>query len=1029
MADIQFDINLDLVEKYVPAENVTVVQEDYQSVKFVYTILNREQPVDLSGATDIVVSFVKPDGHIVLQNDGTLVNGKIELVANPQAFTYVGKTYFQIQYKIGTSIYNTRQAFLWVERGSTSCQTLSSTDFAPMLDQAIQAGQMLSGIDLQALIDSKVTAENAQADVDALELRVGALEVTIVGLDSRVDALEASQAIQDGKITTLETGLASVESNLSGLTSRVTANETAISGLQTSQVTQDTKITALETGQANLSSRVTSVEGNITTVVSEVDALQLTAVDHETRIDGLEANMPNLDPINTAITTLQAKDVEQDGRIGANEIAISAVQTKNTQQDTAIAGNATEIGNLQAEQTTQNNRLTAVENKNATQDSAIGDIQAKDTAQDAAISSLQSSQATQDTDIASIKVKNTEQDTAISANATSIVAVDTKVDANKTAQDTVNSGVAGSLSNHTTRIDALEADATVDDARITNLEGDNTSNKNRIATIEGAIGVLNSDINDLQGNDAVQDSRLNDIETKNANQDTAISGNTASITANKADADSKITGLTTRLGTAEADIANLKTKDTQQDIRITAIENKDATQDNRMTAIETKNTQQDTTINKVTNNQIVDIKHYQQKIRANNVAKLSKFEFPINFSWKAPIDIFTDGKNFKTFFDVSKFKNTGGVTYYIKYDIGSNANNGTSENTPFQTLSKAIQVSNDGDTIVVLDEILSRTTMSMSNISITKNINIIAKNKCVIKSGDTQVFTKTPGYENVYETTRSGAIRVVDYKKLYDFVQVNNVGECNSIPGTWFSDGTKVFIHTLESTAPIDSNHFILINVGAFFTVNAVSRDVNFYMENLDIIGGFPTVETKNSTTSTPSIYLKNTNLLFNCSTIQGALYAAGCKHCFSQNVTCAYSWEDGFDYQPLSGIATNFIEVDCRGHSNGRLNQSADNFNGSTAHENCKGVRVGGQYYRNIGPQVVDIYGTVQSLNFNVLVFDGASTQIVKIGFEVMDNEMWLYNCTSFGNDLDIYAPTGTMYVDNNSVYYVKGGNITEIS
>ena len=566
MADIQFDITLDLVEEYVPAENVTVVQEDYQSVKFVYTILNREQPVDLSGATDIVVSFVKPDGHIVLQNDGTLVNGKIELVANPQAFTYVGNTYFQVQYKIGTSIYNTRQAFLWVERGNTSCQTLSSTDFAPMLDQAIQAGQMLAGIDLQALIDSKVTAENAQADVDALELRVGALEVTIVGLDSRVDTLEISQATQD----------------------------TAISGLQASQATQDTKIATLETGQAGLSSRVTSVEGNITTVVSEVDALQLTAVDHETRIDGLEASIPNLDPINTAISSLQAKDVEQDGRIGANEIAISAVQTKNTQQDTAIAGNATGIANLQAEQTTQNNRLTAAENKNAAQDSAIGDIQAKDTAQDAAISALQSSQATQDTDIAAIKVKNTQQDTAISANSTSIAAVDTKVNANKSAQDTVNSGVSGSLSNHTTRIESLEADATVDDARITNLEGDNTSNKNRISNVEGAIGVLNSDINSLQGNDAVQDARLNAIEVKNTTQDGQIATNSSAIAANKADADSKITGLTTRLGTAETDIVNLKAKDTQQDTRMTAIENKNDAQDTRMTTIEGVNTTQNT---------------------------------------------------------------------------------------------------------------------------------------------------------------------------------------------------------------------------------------------------------------------------------------------------------------------------------------------------------------------------------------------------------------------------------------------------
>ena len=517
MADIQFDINLDLVEKYVPAENVTVVQEDFQSVKFRFTITNREQPVDLTGATNIVVSFVKPDGHLVLQNDATLVNGKVELVANPQAFTYVGKTYFQVQYKIGSSIYNTRQAFLWVEKGHTSCQTVSSTDFAPMLDQAIQAGQMLSGIDLQALIDSKVTAENAQQDVDNLEIRVGALEVTIVGLSSKVSALET------------------------------------------------------------------------------------TAADHETRIDTLEANYPNLSPIEADITVLKAKNVEQDGRIGANELAISAVQTKNTQQDTAIAGNATAITNLQAKDTAQDTRMTAIENKNTGQDDRLSAVESKNTSQDTAISALQSSQATQDTKISAIETKNSQQDTAISANAASITTVDNKVVANKTAQDAINTSTAGSIANHTSRITALETDSTTDNARITNLEMDNSSNKTRISATEGAIGVLNTDINALQGSDAIQTADIAAIKTKNAQQDIAISDNTAAITANKTDADAKITGLNTRVGIVETDIAGLKTKDTQQDTRMAAIENKNDAQDTRMTTIEGVNTAQNTRLTDIEN--------------------------------------------------------------------------------------------------------------------------------------------------------------------------------------------------------------------------------------------------------------------------------------------------------------------------------------------------------------------------------------------------------------------------------------------
>lgn len=431
------------------------------------------------------------------------------------------------------------------------------------------------------------------------------------------------------------------------------------------------------------------------------------------------------------------------------------------------------------------------------------------------------------------------------------------------------------------------------------------------------------------------------------------------------------------------------------------------------------------TLNKVSDKQTIDIKHFQQKIRMDNKAKLSKFLLPSNFSWQyAPIQIFTDGKSFKTYFDVAALKNTGGTTYYIKHDTGLNTNDGKSESAPFQTLGKALSVANDGDTIIILDTLLSRTNLGIANISVTKNINIIAKTKCVIKAGDTHTFTKTSGYTNVWETTRSASLRVVDYVKEYDFIRVNSIAECELSSGSWYTDGSKVYMHTLESVTPIDSKHFILINTGSFITVDSTIRNVKLYLENVDIVGGTPSVETKNSASTKSYLYVKNSKLLYNCATTQGSIYAAGCEHAFFQNVTCAYSWEDGFDYQPLNGTPTKFIEVDCIGHSNGRFNQAADNFNGSTAHQDCKGIRFGGYYYKNIGPNVVDIYGTIQSINFNVASFDSAATQIPKIGFEIMDNQMWLYNCTAFGNDIDVYYPTGNMYVDDNSVYYTKGGS-----
>lgn len=42
------------------------------------------------------------------------------------------------------------------------------------------------------------------------------------------------------------------------------------------------------------------------------------------------------------------------------------------------------------------------------------------------------------------------------------------------------------------------------------------------------------------------------------------------------------------------------------------------------------------------------------------------------------------------------------VTYYVQTDIGNDSNNGTSEETPFKTLSKAISTASNDDMINLL---------------------------------------------------------------------------------------------------------------------------------------------------------------------------------------------------------------------------------------------------------------------------------------------------------------------------------------
>lgn len=212
MANIQFFVDLDLIDKYVPAEDITVVQESYQSVEFFFNINKNGSPVDLAGATDFVFALVKPDGHVVLQDDAVLENGKVKVVVNPEAFTAKGKVFYQMQYKIGTAIYNTRQAFAWVEQGNTSCQALKSTDYAPFLDQSIELGKLFGNADnVPEIIAAPEVANSALAQTNINTDDICKLENKSVEQDANLEATKelANSALNKSTENTNQIGVLS----------------------------------------------------------------------------------------------------------------------------------------------------------------------------------------------------------------------------------------------------------------------------------------------------------------------------------------------------------------------------------------------------------------------------------------------------------------------------------------------------------------------------------------------------------------------------------------------------------------------------------------------------------------------------------------------------------------------------------------------------------------------------------------------------------------------------------------------------
>jgi len=565
MAEILFNVNMDLVDKYTPAEDITIPQEDDLSVKFVYSIFNREVAEDLTGATDIVVSFVKPDGHIVLQSNGTLaLPNKVEIVANAQAFTYVGKVYMQVQYKKVGQTYNTRQAFFWVEKSGTSCTTVASSDYAPYLDNIMNTWELLSAVDLQALIDSKVTAENAQADIDILTPRVITLETSYTALAARVAAAETDITAIKGVNTAQDT--------------RLTTLETAKIANDTKNTAQDNRLTAIESGQTTQDNRLTSIETKNTT--------------QDTRLTTIETATSGIPTMQTDITTIKGVNTTQDSRIGALETAKTANDTKNATQDTNIGNNASAISALQTSQATQDTKIANLESGQGTANTRMTAIETKNTQQDGRLTAIETVNTTQDTDIATIKTKNTTQDTRLTALEDGASALSATVAANKTAQDTVNTSTASSIGTLNTKMTAVETKNTQQDTRLDTTETKNTTQDTRLATLEGVNTNVIADITALETLTGEHESRLDTNDTKNSAQDSLIASNTSAISSLTTTVNNNQTSMNTRVTALETAKAANDTKNTQQDSRLTALENYDTTQDTRMTAIEGINTTQ-----------------------------------------------------------------------------------------------------------------------------------------------------------------------------------------------------------------------------------------------------------------------------------------------------------------------------------------------------------------------------------------------------------------------------------------------------
>jgi len=368
-------------------------------------------------------------------------------------------------------------------------------------------------------------------------------------------------------------------------------------------------------------------------------------------------------------------------------------------------------------------------------------------------------------------------------------------------------------------------------------------------------------------------------------------------------------------------------------------------------------------------------------------------------------------------FDVSIFAPTG-KTYYVDIKTGNDSNDGLTPATAFKTMNKAISMSD----VVVIRVAAGVYYWNYGPTTINKPaLSIISEGgKSTFSVHDKLTWTVSAGYTYTYEATRSAVASVWDTQILdkngdyTPLTQRASIAEVDANPGSWYTDGTKVYVRTRDSREITDDSVRAYLNVDNLkFAANGT-----LYLENIDFEGGKSAVRVENlAAGNTTKLYAKNVS--FKYSSSSNGLTALGVSEAILQNCLAARNYLDGLNYHAQNSVIPKAVEVDCIGRSNGIENGHHNN--GSSIHDGGTIVRINGEYYENDGPNIADVNGA-KSWNVACVARQSTPSDSNSTNF-YNQGTMWLDNCESYGSENDlVVAGNGTTYTRN---FLTEGKNI----
>ncbi|PEE42785.1 BppU family phage baseplate upper protein [Bacillus pseudomycoides] len=161
-----YEINIDLIN--IPSSPATIrfSQNDQNSAKLLLNITNKTVEVDLSLAKSVKISFKKPDGTRVFQDDCQPINalkGKYQVILKTQTLTAIGNVMGQVQIEEDNRIIETQKFWFVVDESLMSDGAIESSNDFSIIQKAIDAGEKLEELDFDSIIAAGEKADTALA--------------------------------------------------------------------------------------------------------------------------------------------------------------------------------------------------------------------------------------------------------------------------------------------------------------------------------------------------------------------------------------------------------------------------------------------------------------------------------------------------------------------------------------------------------------------------------------------------------------------------------------------------------------------------------------------------------------------------------------------------------------------------------------------------------------------------------------------------------------------------------------------------